>query len=164
MGGRVVKGLARREHCLRHAGTGKCVDASLFAQKSGYSPMTGPNYKDIGWSCPIRKTVAAITPESCDAPLAQRLSICPHTVPVWKKCHIIAVVFAGQKPLSLPFMARLHTMTTARANHVIGLRMLARIRSRHSCKDWKRDKSTNWTSAFADGGNEQDNVSFWHLQ
>jgi len=60
MGGRVVKGLARREHCLRHAVNGKCVDASLFARKSGYSPMTGQDYKGIDRTCPIRRPGIAV--------------------------------------------------------------------------------------------------------
>ena len=37
----MVKGLARPGDCSRHGLSAKCVDASLFVVKSGYSPMTG---------------------------------------------------------------------------------------------------------------------------
>ena len=36
----MVKGLAKQGNCLRHDPKVKCVDVSLFASKSGYSPMT----------------------------------------------------------------------------------------------------------------------------
>lgn len=38
--GWVVNGLAKHGNRLRHAVAGKCVDASLFEAKRGYSPMT----------------------------------------------------------------------------------------------------------------------------
>lgn len=40
-GGVVVKGLAKHGNRLRHVLLDKCVDASLFGSKRGYSPMTG---------------------------------------------------------------------------------------------------------------------------
>ncbi len=36
----MVKGLAKLENRLRHVQRDKCVDASLFNAKRGYSPMT----------------------------------------------------------------------------------------------------------------------------
>lgn len=36
----MVKGLAKHRNRLRHDLRVKCVDASLFMTKSGYSPMT----------------------------------------------------------------------------------------------------------------------------
>lgn len=37
----MVKGLAKHGNRLRHVLWDKCVDASLFRLKRGYSPMTG---------------------------------------------------------------------------------------------------------------------------
>ena len=37
----MVKGLAKHGNRLRHVLRDKCVDASHFEKKSGYSPMTG---------------------------------------------------------------------------------------------------------------------------
>ena len=41
IGGVVVKGLAKLDNRLRHVLRDKCIDASLFNVKRGYSPMTG---------------------------------------------------------------------------------------------------------------------------
>lgn len=41
----MVKGLAKHGNRLRHVLRDKCVDASLFKEKSGYSPMTLAFYR-----------------------------------------------------------------------------------------------------------------------
>lgn len=48
---RVVKGLAKRGNRSRHGLRAKYVDVSLFARKSGYSPMTLGFYQQPFFSC-----------------------------------------------------------------------------------------------------------------
>ncbi len=65
----MVKGLARCGNCLRHDLRVKCVGASLFVAKSGYSPMTPSFYTDDalpvdkpGHSCTQTRAASGFVP------------------------------------------------------------------------------------------------------